>query len=592
MWYFLNAISNILSIGKIKFLLIALGFIFVSVLEAFGIGLIGPFIYFVSDPSAIQRQPYLNRIYQQLNLSSPNDFLLWLGIGIIVFFAFKSMMNWRVQSFIYKFSFTQEAKLAKKLMRLYLKAPYTYHLSKDSSYIINTILSDVKALSLGVFVPSLTILANISVITSLSLLLLISDPLVTAVAILFILPIFLVLNTFRSRIRSWGSEISNSNRNSAKIIYESLGGIKEVKAIGCEQYFNDQLSAQCNRYVKASSDNFSFKILPRMVLEAAFVALLVGITLLVLFVRGDASSMIATLGTFALVAVRLIPASSNLASSLINVRSKGYVVDKLYADLQELERAAHSNRETTTEKDPRTFGLSFTESIQLSHISYSYPGSYQEALSDISIQIKKGQSVAFIGKSGAGKTTLVDVLLGILTPSSGDILIDGVSIYNNLADWRQLIGYMPQSVHLIDDSLVKNIALGVSDKAIDYEKIHHCIRSAQLEDVVKNLPEGIYAELGERGVRLSGGQRQRVGIARALYHGSDILIMDEATSALDSETEALITESIKSLSRERTVIVIAHRMSTIQHCDQVFLLNNGQLTQTGSYEEVVASRGL
>ena len=472
MWRFLETIASILSINRVKFLLIALGFVFVSVLEAFGIGLIGPFIYFVSEPDAIQDQSLLRWIYQQLNLSNSNDFLLLLGLAIIIFFTFKSVMNWRIQSYIYKFSFTQEAKLARRLMRLYLSAPYTYHLSKDSSYIINTVLSDVKKLSLGVFVPGLTIIANVTVIISLSLLLLISDPLVTLVTLAFILPVFLLLNTFRERIRGWGAEISKSNRNNARIIYESLGGIKEVKAIGCEDYFNDQMTVQCDRYVKASSENFAFKILPRMILEAVFIALLVSITLVVLFLRSDVSSMIATLGTFALVSVRLIPASSNLASSLINIRSKSYVVDKVFADLKELEQAVEVSRTDLprfrqSQLSPGAHALSFTGSIQLNQVSYAYPGSSQKALANISINIQKGQSVAFIGKSGAGKTTLVDVLLGILKPSGGDILVDGVSIYGSLESWRKLIGYMPQSVHLIDDSLIKNVALGVPEPLID-----------------------------------------------------------------------------------------------------------------------------
>lgn len=616
MFKFLETIASILSISKVKFLFIALGFILVSTFEAFGIGLIGPFIYFASNPNAIRKQPIIDGIYQQLNLSSSTQFMVLLGVAIILFFTFKSALNWKVQSYIYKFSFAQEARLAKKMMGLYLSAPYIYHLSKDSSYIINTILSDVKKLSLGVFVPGLTVIANVSVVSSLALLLLISDPLVTVVTLLFILPVFFILNTFRERVRSWGAEISKSNRNSAKVIYESLGGIKEVKAIGCEDYFNHQLETQYARYVEASSDNFSFKILPRMVLEALFVSLLVSITLFVLLLQRDVSSMIATLGTFALVSVRLIPASSNLASSLINIRSKTYVVDKIHADLQELESVIKTSKDVSSKFgsfNTKSFGIlssspqsnsrqvihreddiarthQFTNSILLSHIFYSYPGSDKAALTDISLEISKGQSVAFIGRSGAGKTTLVDVLLGILRPDKGDIQVDGISIYDDLRSWQKLIGYMPQSVHMIDESVTRNVALGVPERLIDHERVKQCIRSAQLEDVVLGLPEGIETKLGERGVRLSGGQRQRVGIARALYHGSDILIMDEATSALDNETEALITESIKSLSRERTLIVIAHRLSTIEHCDRVFVLDKGNLVETGSYEEVVASK--
>lgn len=610
---FVNSITELLSISKLRLLIIVLGFVFVSTLEALGIGLIGPFIYLASEPSRVRGNDFLYAIYSYLQFQEPIHFILLFGLAIICFFLFKSCVNWKVQSSIYRYSFTQEARLAKKLMQLYLSAPYVYHLKKDSSYVINTVLNDVKKLSLGVFVPGLTVVANVSVIASLSMLLFLTDPFVTIITLALILPIFIVIGSFRKKVRSWGEIISTSTQNSAKIVYESLGGIKEVKTIGCEAYFNRQLGSECDRYVQASAENFSVKIAPRMILEAVFISLIVSFTLLVLFTSGNASSIISTLGTFALVSIRLIPASSNLASSLINVRSKSYVVDKILMDLRELKQVIETSKDVSNLCLPNILNigngfrgaglykdtvnsstdlnaandLNFRDSISLKHLSYAYPGCEEDAISGVNVKIRKGQTVAFIGKSGAGKTTLVDLILGILLPGNGDIQVDGKSIYSNLKSWRKLIGYMPQSVYVIDDSIIKNVALGVQERDIDFERLSQCIRSAQLEDVVASLPDGIHTKLGERGVRLSGGQRQRVGIARALYHGSDILVLDEATSALDTETEELITESIRSLSHERTIIVIAHRLSTIKYCDKVFVMDRGRIIEEGSYKDVV-----
>ena len=231
--------------------------------------------------------------------------------------------------------------------------------------------------------------------------------------------------------------------------------------------------------------------------------------------------------------------------------------------------------------------LIFGHEIVLDDVSYQYPETASHSIKDVSLTIKKGESIAFVGKSGAGKTTLVDVILGLLTPQKGDIRVDNLSIYKNLEGWQRIIGYIPQSIFLIDDTIERNIAFGVPDELIDKQRIYEAIRSAHLEEVVQKLPEGIKTKVGERGVLLSGGQRQRIGIARALYHECEILVLDEATAALDNETERLVTEAIKSLGGNKTVITIAHRLSTIEHCDCIYQLEQGKIIKTGNYKEVI-----
>jgi ABC-type multidrug transport system fused ATPase/permease subunit len=238
-------------------------------------------------------------------------------------------------------------------------------------------------------------------------------------------------------------------------------------------------------------------------------------------------------------------------------------------------------------KNPEVPTMYLTKTVNLKNISYRYSGTSELALRDISLSIEKGQSIALIGKSGAGKTTLVDVILGLLKPDSGDISVDGVSIYGKLRSWQNLVGYIPQSISLLDESVERNIAFGVPEHMIDSDRLNKAIKAAQLEELIEQLPDGIKTSVGERGVRLSGGQRQRIGIARALYFGREILVLDEATSALDNETESLVTEAIRALSGTKTMIIIAHRLTTVEHCDRIYLLDKGRIVQSGSYREVV-----
>jgi ATP-binding cassette, subfamily B, bacterial PglK len=273
-------------------------------------------------------------------------------------------------------------------------------------------------------------------------------------------------------------------------------------------------------------------------------------------------------------------------------------LNMLYGDLKEIDRQqikenakllATDSRELDPIEPPQKI-IEFRHTLNLQNITYSYAKSSELALKDVSFSIHKGESIALIGKSGSGKTTLVDVILGLLKLEKGDILVDGTSIYSNIRSWQNLVGYIPQSIFLIDDTIERNIAFGVSDRVIDKTRLEQVIQVAQLKELIEQLPQGIQTQVGERGVRLSGGQRQRIGIARALYHEREILVLDEATAALDNETESLISEAINSLAGQKTLIIIAHRLSTVQKCDRIYVLEKGRVINSGSYQEVVTSK--
>jgi ATP-binding cassette subfamily C protein len=324
--------------------------------------------------------------------------------------------------------------------------------------------------------------------------------------------------------------------------------------------------------------------LPRLLIEAVAIGALVLLVVLMISQPGDnIASVVPKLGLFAIAAMRLMPSLSKLFSALTSLRDNVAAVDTLYADLKD---GIALRQHPSEDKKPRT-AFSYTRNIRLEKLSYSYPQTNQNVIDGVDLVIERGQSVAFVGASGAGKTTLVDLVLGLLEPTSGDIRVDGREIHDDLYGWQSLIGYIPQDTYVTDDTLRRNIALGRTDAEIDHVQIERVLRLAQLSAFVEDLPQGLETDVGERGARLSGGQRQRIGIARALYHDPDVLVMDEATSALDGETEKEITTAINQLSGKQTLIIIAHRLSTVRHCDVIVLLEAGRIVDQGSFASLV-----
>jgi ATP-binding cassette, subfamily B, bacterial PglK len=579
-----------------KLLLMVLLFIFVSCLEVIGTGLIGPFISIATAPNLITENSFLNSIYQGLNLESKTQFLILIGCSIILIFFVKAFLSFSSQKFIFAFGFKQQGELSARLMHRYLGAPYTFHLGRNSASLIQNITIETEHFSNGVMMPLLTSISNAIVTLALMGLLVKTNAMALTIIGGIALISYGLLESSKHKIARWGKDCSDALTEMIRSINHGMGGFKETKIIGCESYFEDKLAAQIERYSVGASLALSFGNLPRYAIEVFLIAFLVGFTFFYISTnQGNAQNLSSVLGIFALASIRLLPAVGNLLSSINGIRYNACSLDKIYLDLRELEG-------TNTGKEPKSFAITtssenharlvfpFRDQIILDNITYSYPHAERASLDRVSLVIEKGESIGLIGKSGAGKTTLVDAILGLLTPQGGDITIDGTSIYTNLRAWQNSIGYVPQSIFLIDDTLERNIAFGVPDRSIDPDRLEKAIVAAQLEELVAQLPNGLQTMLGERGVLLSGGQRQRVGIARALYHERDILVFDEATAALDNETEASVTESIRALSGIKTTIVIAHRLSTLVHCDRIYQLERGSLVKSGSYSEVILEK--
>lgn len=569
-------------------------FLFISGLEVLGTGMIGPFIAVATNLSLVKTNYWLNLIYRQLNFSSDQYFLIALGMLVMIAFYIKAFLSFQAQKTVFKFGYTLKAELSYKLLKAYLEAPYSFHLRINSATLIQNVMGTTDNVCIGVVMPLLTAVSN-AVITLALILLLIKTSAMALVLIVLLLPIVIgLIKLLKSHLSFWSKEGWEAAAEMIRIINHGLGGLKETRVIGCENYFEQQMEEQTERYAQNLTLAQGYGNLPRFVMEAFMITFLVGFTLLFLnFNQGSERNLTAVLGIFALASIRLLPAISNLVGNINSFRANTFFVDKLFFDFKEIEKGENLptiNCIESAKKIVNNVAYSFPkfqDKIILDHVTFQYPDTYKKSLDGISLTIKKGQSIGLIGKSGAGKTTLVDIILGLFIPQSGDITVDGVSIYSNLRIWQNMIGYVPQNIFLIDDTLERNIAFGVPYHLIDQKRLRRAIELAQLTEVVDQLPHGAKTIVGERGVLLSGGQRQRVGIARVLYHEREILVFDEATAALDNETEQLITEATQALSGIKTMIIIAHRLSTIEHCDRIYQLDQGRIIKSGSYREVV-----
>jgi ATP-binding cassette, subfamily B, bacterial PglK len=571
--------------------LFAIGFLFLltSLLETVGIGLVGPFIALATNLDLIHQNAWLDELYTRLNFDSEVKFVSSVGLGIVTILYVKSFLGFNVQKYIFEFGFSQQAHLRSRLMQSYLNAPYLFHISRNTAGLIQNIITETHNFANGILMPLLFSLSNLTVMLGLIVLLIQTNFIATASIFVVLLGLFALVYQFKDKLARWGKEGHEADTEMIRIINHGLGGFKETKVIGCESYFESQIAIQAERFKVAVASANAFSLLPRYILEPLIITFLVAFAIGYLVTNQSTDTLAATLGVFGMASIRLLPAASNVIQTIGSMRHSTYVLDRLYLDLKEVDKVVETEKKIK-QLTQANADLTFEKEVVLDRVTYQYPGVTEPSLKDISLALRRGESIGLIGKSGAGKTTLVDVILGLLVPDSGEIKVDGVSVNENLRSWQNLIGYIPQSIFLTDDTIERNIAFGVTDDKIDRQRLHQAIQAAQLTELMKDLPDGLDTIVGERGVRLSGGQRQRVGIARALYHEREILVLDEATAALDNETESLVTEAIKSLSGKKTTIIIAHRLSTIEHCDRVYMLEKGQIIKSGSYHDVVKTK--
>lgn len=590
---YLSKVLYILGERRKRLPILLILFLISSLSEAFGVGMIGSFIQLTADPDSMLEISILSWLYKFVRAQSIDQFIVIFGLLIIGVFLLKSLFYFIIRVTIFNFSFSQRKILVSKLLNAYLNVPYTFHLKQSSANLTKNIVVETNKFSSACLLKLLDAIANLLIIVVLFILLIRTDAVLMLTILGFFLPVFLLFYFLRKKFVMWGRLKSQSQKRMIQIINHSLGGLKETRVLGCEGYFQNQIDKQGQVFSRAATLFNSSQIVPRISIEAALICVVIAAIIINQYLANDSSqNFAATLGVFSIASIRLIPSTTQLMQSIGMMQNAKYALDMLYLDLKALEERDADLQRLNPDRLKASERLAFDREIKIQNLTFSYPEASRPSIVNLSMSIRKGESVALIGKSGAGKTTLVDILLGLLTPEQGDIKVDDVSVYRDLRSWQNLMGYIPQSIFLTEDSIKRNVAFGVPNHSIDVSKVMRVLDAVQLGDFIEQLPEGIDTKVGERGVRLSGGQRQRIGIARALYHDREILILDEATSALDTETEVLVNEAIKSLAGVKTLIIIAHRLSTVEHCDRLFELKEGQVINSGSYHEVVVGDDL
>jgi len=475
------------------------------------------------------------------------------------------------------------ATFVQRLFALYLHRPMGFHFHRNSAEIIRNLTNTAGRAFEGIRLDMLIIFETLMVVATFALLLVV-DPAITLIAmsvlVLFALAYYRVTSPM---MRRWGARLQDLGKAQIQTVAESLAGLRDIKVLQCHGYMQDLVTDQTNELARFHSRLPTMQHLPRVSLE---VLVVVGFVLVVvgLISTGVGSErVIATLGLFGMAAMRLMPSMNRILSSAAELRQRSANVETLHEDLR--SGLADSESELL---QARRADLPFTREIRLHGIAFHYGGSGASALNDVDLTIRRGESIGVVGPSGAGKSTLIDILFGLLTPEEGRFEVDGLDAVALRGAWQKNIGFVPQQVHLLDDTLRRNIAFGVRDGDIDAGRIDAVVRLARLEDLVASLPQGLDTVIGERGARLSGGQRQRVAIARALYRNPDVLIFDEATSALDNETEREITAAVDGLAGDKTLIIIAHRLSTVRNCDRIAFLRAGSVVATGTFDELMS----
>jgi len=565
-----------------KLVFVFFGILFTGIWEVIGIGSIMPFITLASNPDVIRTNKYLNWVYAYFGFHDTVDFLFAFGIGVVVLLIVSNGSRALVDYAIKRFAAFRQHFISKALLRRYLNQPYLFFLNQNSADLAKNILSEVWTLVNNVLIPGLEMLSRAVISLFIIGLLIAVDPILAISMATIISSIYAAIYLVaRKKLERIGRERLKLNGVRYKIVSEAMGGIKDVKLLGKERVFVDNFEDPSRKFALHTTMSDIIADLPKYALETvAFCSILFIILYLILF-KGDFQQIVPLVGLYAFAAYRLMPSLQFVFRGSVKIKSHVSVIELLHRHLYDVGGPERSIAENSAK-------MPFASSIRIESMNFSYPNTADPVLKDVDFTIRCNTSVGFVGATGCGKTTLVDIILGLLSPESGTISIDGTALTpENLRSWQNNLGYVPQTIYLSDDTIMKNIAFGIPDGEIDRAAVERAAVMANIHGfITKELPEGYGTVVGERGIRLSGGQRQRIGIARALYHDPSVLILDEATSALDGRTENVIMEAIQAMAHKKTLVMIAHRLTTVKECDAIHLLDKGRIVDSGTFDEL------
>ena len=568
---------------------IMLGLIIMAAfLAAVMVGSVMPFLAVMADPGLIERTPLLSRLYHWFGFTSDFSFLQFLGLTSFVVILIANVVQLGKTYAVLRYTSMRGHTLSYRLLSVYLGQPYAFFLNRHSGDMAKSILEECNEAMRQFFLPAAELIGSVLTVTSIIGFLLWVDAAVALICFAALGSVYAVVyGAIRSYTRRIGRERVAANTDRFKIAGEALGGIKDVKVLGRENAYLQRFKVPSRRMAEKQMTVRILAQTPRFVVQ---IILFGGIILLCLLLMNRENfgsdnalgGMLPLIGVFAFAGQRLMPELQKLYSSLTTLQFSSAVIDNLYRDMNRPvdPNALRSEAET---------GIGLHESLHLKDVVYRYPEADRTSLAGLNITIQAGERIGVVGATGAGKTTLADLILGLLIAESGRFEVDGVALDADMMHrWRQSVGYVQQDIFLVDATIAENIALGVPASQIDMERLYDSARIAQLDRfITQDLPAGYDTMVGERGIRLSGGQRQRIGIARALYHRADLIVFDEATSALDNMTERDVMAAIEALPGNKTIVMIAHRLSTVRICDRIIVMDKGQAVAIGPWDELV-----
>lgn len=567
---------------KIVFLFVAA--MIGSIMECIGVGIFMPFVNILMDLSIIHSDERLSFFYKLLHFQSEQSFLTALAGCIIVIFVVKNVYMILQKYAIYKFSYNTQMKISTRLLKAYMNEPYTFHLNKNISELQRSMQEDSDLFTRAIN-HFMDLVIEVTVCISLGIYLFYISKSITVIVV-GLLVVCVGLFTFLSKkyARGYGKACQGYKAKIYQWMNQALGGIKEIKILNREKYFIDSYEQYFIKFAKGQRISKILGAMPKYIVEMVSIAgMLLAVMIKMYYGQKDIVEFIPQLAAFAVAAFRLMPSVGRINEHVTDIMYSSASIELIYNDLKAIEDV--QKQEPEEEKD-----WNFENEIVIKNVCYTYPGTEDNVIEYANFSIKKGKTIALIGESGSGKTTMADIILGLLEPQYGKIKADGMDIFKNINTWHHEIGYIPQMIYLSDDTIRNNVAFGVAEDKIDNDAVIEALKKAQLLEFIEGLADGLETVVGDRGIRLSGGQRQRIGIARALYRDPQILVLDEATSALDNDTESAVMEAIDNLRGEKTIIIIAHRLTTIQNADEIYAVEGKKLIKKCK-DEVLQTKG-
>ena len=566
---------------RIKWLALVALALAVTLAEAVGAALIYVLLTLVTDPQSLPDVPILGDPGRFIGDPVSEGLILVVALAIAIFFILRSVLVFGQTYVQQRVAHNAGAQLATRLLAGYLHMPYALHLQRNSAESIRNALQGAQHVITYGVLPAVRMAAESMIVVALLGVLVVVSPVATGLAVVVLGPIvWLMMRSIHPRIKEYGRQAQQAMRDSLQTSHQSLEGIRDVQLLGQQSYFVRDFGRSRRLHARSQYMREALAQVPPVLIETGLVLFIVAFFGVALLWQGEAEALLSVLGLFAYVGLRLQPSLRKIVRDLNNLKYAGAAVEDVHADLTDI--MARQRRATAGSEG----AMPFRQRLTFEGVGFSYAGTDTPALAGVNEVIHKGEAVGICGPTGGGKSTLVDLMVGLLEPTSGRVLVDGRDTHDDLSGWQRQLGVVSQAVFLLDGTLKENIALGVRDEEVDGDRLAEAVRMAQLEDFLGTLPHGIDTRVGERGTRLSGGQRQRVAIARALYRQPEVLVFDEGTSALDNETEAELVEAIEGLRGQRTVIMVAHRLTTVRRCDRILVVEAGRITDSGTFEEL------